>query len=277
MNNNNKTVFNQNIYLDHPHVNNIVTRQGKKWYHKVVEAKDVQAREFAVQSLLYPTRRVPLCLEYDKTGFLEEIIYGQALAELENINDVILVSLAETLQSLHAFPKQSDVFIIFSAVEINDYRYSPDQVLNLVLANHSDAELEILALDYDLLGRIARAVTEKIEVLNHQPTIIHGDVSANNVFITPDSQIKLIDWTDCRIDVGISDLSQAIHLIKLDDRQQNIFLAAYKHDFNFPLFIQFQLLMHCLYDLMAKYNRRLPYDQELDGLEKSIAKICCLL
>lgn len=147
----------------------------------------------------------------------------------------------------------------------------------MVMGSYNIINLDNFEFDYDLVVRVAKKLTQKLDGIPYECTIIHGDVSASNVFITPKNEIVLIDWIDCRVDVGISDFSQAIHLMRLNAKQRSVFLNTYDHALNFPLFIQFQLLMHCLYDLIAKLNKNKPYGKELNLFNESLAEIHILL
>ena len=267
----------KDIYVDNPHINKIVTLHGKKWYHKSVDDKDIQYREFAVQKLLNKSGYVPNCINYNKSGFLEEKVRGRTFAEFEMITDKMLIALSGALQATHIFFEKNNHFDLFNESIINENRYDPGKVLNMVMGGVRSQSINDLGVDYDIINNAALELTSKIKNLPCRNTIIHGDVSLNNIILTPSESLYMIDWTDCRIDVGISDFSQAIHLMKLSQKQRNVLLGAYKNTFNFPLFVEFQLLMHGLYDLIAKLKKSEHFDVELRLLNKRIQEVKTIL
>ena len=260
----------KDIYVDNPHINKIVTYRGKKWYHKYVNDKDIQYREFAIQKLLNKSEYVPNCINYKKSGFLEEKVQGKTFAEFDMVTDQMLIALSEALRSIHNYFENNINFALFSESNINETKYDPGQVLNLVMGDIKSQSISDLGVEYDIVNNVAHELTNKIKELPCINTIIHGDVSLNNIIYTPAGNVVLIDWTDCRIDVGVSDFSQGIHLMKLNKKQRDIFLSTYDYVLNFPLFVEFQLLMYALYDLIAKIKKNKSYDNELMFLNKRI-------
>lgn len=260
----------RDIYFDNPHLNKIVTYQGKKWYHKTVDDKVIQYREFAIQKLLNKLGYVPNCINYSESGFLEEIIQGETFAEFDMVSDNMLITLSGTLQSVHKFFEENNNFHLFKRFDVSVDGYDPEHVLRLVVGDIGLNKVSNLGVDYDFIDSMTLELTNIIKKIQFKNSIIHGDVSLNNVIYTPAGSVVLIDWTDCRVDVGVSDFSQGIHLMKLSKKQRDVFLSTYDHVLNFPLFVEFQLLMHALYDLIAKIKKNKSYDYELMFLNKRI-------
>ncbi|MDO8570313.1 MAG: phosphotransferase [Candidatus Daviesbacteria bacterium] len=263
----------QNIYTDYPHINKIINFNGEEWYHKAVKSKNIQYKEFIIQNKLSKTGHVPKCINYKDTGFLEQMIQGKTFSELISITPVMLISLSKTLLKLHNYLNCNNYEDAIEKTIRIEKRYKPINVLELVVAGMRKSDLLKLGIDYNLIFFISNKLENKIRNINHKMTLIHGDVSPQNVIVTPKKKIVIVDWTDCRIDVGLSDLSQAIHLMHLNDEQQSMLLKYYPHPLNFPLFIEFQILLHCLYDTISKHLANKPILQEKLTYDQTLSKI----
>jgi len=261
-----------NIYLNYHHSNDIVTYQNKKWYHKSVKNKKIQRREFVIQHFLYKTGHLPKCIKYTENGFFEEFIIGKTFSKFNSIDNSMLGKLANALQCIHQFSVHRNYKKFFSKNTNSIYR--AQKVYELVKGAF---DVGILRIDIAVIQSIIDVVNSKIKNLKYKLTVIHGDINPNNIFITPSRGLVIIDWTDCRVDVGICDVSQAIHSLRLNEEQKKYFLNNYNDSLNFPELIQFQQIMHCLYDVIAKIITKYDYSTELKYLSQCLSQTKKLL
>ncbi len=208
--------------------------------------KIVQEREYKVQEGLYASGHVPRVTKYSDEGFYEEVLFGRTFLACDFITDEMVSALAKTLQTVHCSIDLADQDMFYDKLKFKNWSYDPVSVLELVTQNNKESVKGVL--DYDAVKKIATTLKEVLRGFSYQPTIIHGDVSLGNVIVTSENSIYLIDWTDCRIDTGMSDVVQAIHLMKLDDEHKELFLKTYTHSLNFPFFVDYLLLLHELFD-----------------------------
>jgi hypothetical protein len=253
------------FYDDHPHKISTRIIDGKKWMEKTVDEQRVMYKEFYVQEQLSKKGLSPLCKNLCKSSFLEEFINGNTLDKYEKIPDEILTLLAKKLMLVHEESKKLTDHEHFSdSVFLPKRTYDPKPVLSGVLKNVDQDQIP--GIDKELLELATTAVEQLVRNTKHSLTIIHGDLSPSNVIEKKDNDLMLIDWTDCRLDVGINDITQAIHLFDLSEDQAKILTDAYQHELNEPIFVSYQLFLCSLYDIikaMKTQNAELPIDKFL--------------
>lgn len=261
-----------NIFKDHPHNNQVLTKHGKKWVYKSTEDKSVQLKEFNIQKFLQTTGLVPKCREYSNQGFLEEFIDGNSINNHDIEKDYI-IKLARACKTIHGIDVTNQINnFLRSSIHLNN-TYDPIAVYHLIIGNNRKL---LLAnnIDTDLLERKLNKLKGRLASLDYRFSIIHGDLSGNNVIVTPTKEIRIIDWTDCRADLGICDVAQFFHLTQLDKELQETFLEEYNSNLGFGLMMQIQKIFFELYDVLHDYHQELELDPKLvKKLNLSLGKL----
>mgnify|MGYP003949810875 CR=1 FL=1 len=206
----------------------------------------IQEREYKVQEGLYASGHVPRVIKYSDEGFYEEVLFGRTFLACDSITSEMIFTLAETIQTLHCSIDLADQDLFCDKFKFKNWSYDPVVILELITQKNKESFKDIV--DYSMVKKIAITLKDVLRNFSYQPTIIHGDVSLGNVMVTPENKIYLIDWTDCRVDTGMSDIAQAIHLMRFGDEHKEVFLKTYIHSLNFPFFVDYLLLLHKLYD-----------------------------
>ncbi len=258
-----------NFYTDHPHHIRRICDPEKDWIEKSVSDELVLERELFIQRALAETGCVPQCGAMMGKSFTEEFIEGHLLATIEDV-DTWLESLALTLQSLHQASECLVNEVLFShSIFLPEYQYNPRRVMEGLLRHVRNPKT--LGLNEDLLHASLVGVEHIVQSTPHALTIIHGDVSPTNVILRPSGHLVIIDWTDARMDVGLTDLTQASHLFGMTYDVANRFFAYYNHPLNQPLFTSFQRYLCGIYDSVNASYQKAPqplerlrlYEQEL--------------
>lgn len=258
-----------NIYKDHPHKIIFVRNRASRFVKKSVEDKVVQRKEFNIQKILYKTTYVPKCFQYNNAFFLEQFIEGTPLSEVNNINDRHIIELANILKKIHNPINIDDCLNIFQKEELKK-EYDPEKVLTLVLPK--DKQKIISQSDYELIKYAGSSLKEEIKNIDYKMSIVHGDLNSQNIIISKEG-LKIIDWTDSRVDVGMVDIVQFIHLSEINEEQKKLLLKEYKHGLNIPFFVDFLLLMHAAYDYNVNYLNKKLTKKNSELLDSAIANI----
>ncbi len=257
------------IFTDNPHNNEFITKDGKRWVHKSVQDKSVQETEYFIQRLLIQTGHVPYCESYTPDGFLEEFIEGDMYNSIPNPSEHQIRQIAQSLSQIHRFFLSDNTYNHFDNFIYKDKKYDPILVFDLIVGDSQEWVKSILNIDKAMFNLVE--LRTELEQVAYSLSIVHGDLSGNNIIFTKKDEVKFIDWTDCRIDVGISDVVQFFHLTNLVAELEDIFIQEYNSPLCFEEMIRTQKFFFNLYDLI--YTKKTKGIIDSNSLNKITAFI----
>jgi len=240
------------IYVDYPHRNTTIIKQGEKWVFKEVNNKKIQEIEYEVQKMLYPTQNVPLCKDYCNDGYWEEFIFGDQINQL-SLTSKNIKSIARALREIHSYPIYTSVRNLLTTPLVKKGKYLPLKVYSLITQDYQNFVSKYV--DTQKIETYAERLDFKLKEIPYDLSIIHGDLSGNNVIIDRENRVKIIDWTDCRIDIGACDVVQFFYHTNIDLKLRNDFLVEYNSPLCFELMFKIQLIFLQLYDFINEYRK----------------------
>jgi len=168
-------------------------------------------------------------------------------------------NLAKIISKLHTininkWPKTLKKYLSNTYINGNNYGY-------LSLCNSMLRELPQGFLGVKVKNRLNYSLSKHHNSINNNQlnfSVIHGDLRPSNIIIN-DDKIKIIDWTDARIDLPSHDIAQIFYLFSFNRKQKNIFLSGYKYKNINLSFMNAHLLSIFIYELVEywlKNNKR---------------------
>lgn len=237
----------KNFYLDFPHKISEIMFRGKKYILKNTTSVQIDNKEFKVQKMLVNTGYVPKCRKNYNGDFIEEFIEGKQLGR-KKLTDDLIKNIAVALKTIHSVPISKSI----EKLLIENNTYSPKEIWGSLISNRTKIisslpEVDRIKSFVDLMDR-------KISNYNYIFSIIHGDLSSANILVMKKNKIKIIDWTDARIDLPSLDIIQFFYLNKLNKKQQDLFFNYYKPDWLDQDLIRLHLLYLLVYDFICFSN-----------------------
>lgn len=260
------------IFSDNPHNNKIINKNGNKLLFKSVEDKSVQSAEYLVQKFLYNSKHIPFCMDYSEAGFLEEFLKGRTFNELPSFSEAEIISIARGLAQVHSIEPTKFDIKIFDNLIYDNLKYNPLKVYELIVGE-SKKWLKC-HIDLSKIEKALDLLVSDLSKIDYKLSIVHGDMSGNNIFFTESGEIKFIDWTDCRIDIGISDVVQFFFLTDLEEKYQDIFIREYNSPLGFGRMLEVQSIFFELYSLVYEYRITQEVDQHfLERINSRIERL----
>lgn len=241
------------IYQDFPHVTQVFFKNQRKYLKKNIVDRVVEAKEFAIQSLLLPSRVVPFCWKDEEGYFCEEFLEGKFLREIKFLSDSDIREVAKAIKKVHLVKPDQDIKNILRMEEVAGGKYRPKAIFRLILSDQR-AKFNQVA-DVAKIEKYITEVGEKLDKRNYNLAIIHGDLSPNNIVITKEG-VRIIDWTDARYDIPSADIIQFFYLSKLSPQQQKTFLSEYRPIWMFDELIRMHEIFLLTYDFIYQLKQK---------------------
>ena len=245
------------MFKDYPHQNTIAKNKANIIVKSLVD-KDILYKEFAILEFLQKYNFVPRVSNFDGLIFYEEKIIGREM-QAKDLSFDNIKNLALLLKELHTLAIPSHLEKIIQNNFIKDKKYQPTLIVKEIL-NRAPIELveEYGAIFYE----IARNTEDVLGAKKYNMSIIHGDLSFKNIFLSG-KNIFLIDWTDCRLDISSCDVSQLFYLLNFNKEQEKIFLEYYDTDYIDDKLLIFHKTLLFLYDLVDFYLKNNKINNKL--------------
>ena len=238
------------MFEDIKHKNKIVDIDGKKFIKKSFNSNNFSLlrKEYKIERALSEKSITPYVRLLYGIYFYEELVNIKKIDLTQDfIKDLSLV-----LRELHRIKIDYWSESIKKAIK-NDF-IKKDCYELFLLYQEIFKRLPSNFFNYKLESKIDEKIKFYNQYLNkkkYTTCLIHGDLSQNNVLLDSNGSIKLIDWTDARIDVPSHDIAQVFYLFKFDKKQQNFFLKNYGSTWIDKEIIEMHSLVFLIYDLAS--------------------------
>lgn len=207
-------------------------------------------KEYLIQSNIGHLLICPKTFNLSQSFYLEEYINKKNLI----LSKKNIVKIAQKLSLLHSIKPTlipSDLLVLLK----NHY------------VNKTKQNINYLSLIKAILRKISLMTTRNkfngvlsfVKEFSSNPyqvsglCLIHGDLNKNNILLSKSGDIKLIDWSDSRIDEPEADIAQFFYHFNLTSKQKKIFTNAYTHcDLNQGVLLIRHLLL-LLYDIVQTW------------------------
>lgn len=237
------------LFKDFPHKNTLVETRGRKYLRRSLSNRKILQKEYLVMKFLEKYSFSPKAYFLGRDHILEEYLENwQSLAQSGRLSDEKITLLAQTVRKLHKVRLNSSMVVLLKDEFTKDMKYHPfalfKEMLEFAEGKFREFCLEELTFFFENLER--RINKEKFPL-----RLVHGDLSPQNIMFK-DQRVKIVDWSDSRLDIFTSDLSQLFYLNRFSDKQEKKFLSVYQPDFwDEELFLGHGILL-ALYDIIPQ-------------------------
>lgn len=251
------------MYIDYPHD---IKKSGKYVIKTLNDIKHLK-KEFAIQKFLSKYELAPKVINLEEHTFKEEFVEGSLLKDV-NLNSSVVVELAKTLKKIHTIKIPKKIKVLIEDKFTMSGIYQPRLILQELVKDINDEELNSY---FNIANNYIKSVENYLKDKAGYMCLIHGDLSKNNIMIR-NNKIVIIDWTDCRLDIPSTDISQLFYLCDFTDTQKEIFLNEYNNrDFINKDLIDLNTILLLIYDLNKKFKETGLHDTGLLKKLKSYA------
>jgi len=246
------------MFKDYPHKNEVILFNKKNYLQKTLASQIVLQKEYLVMKFLEPTEIAPRAISYNGSILIEEYLNDWCPIEHRELTAKIIEKIAETLKKLHSLELSEGIIKICKDKYTMDLKYHPFQIFKTI---EKVLKSKNVYCNYEKLGEYFITVNERLSRSNYTLSLIHGDLSPNNIMLKG-NEIKIVDWSDCRLDIFTADISQLFYLFKFSEGQERLFKDFYGYglgDLDNSLLLTHKILL-VFYDLASDFS--LPSGRE---------------
>ena len=232
------------MFQDYPHKNTLITIKGKLFIKKELQNHIILYKEYHVLNFLEKYHITPKVKGYNQNFYYEEFINGKKLSK-NKLNKKNIIKLAKAIKIIHSVAVSPQIRKLIKDKYIKNI-YRPSKIYFALIKNNRKF--------------ISKAIMQKIEFIMYKMDdyfsqtkykigLIHGDLSLNNILIKK-GDVYIVDWSDCRLDVLSSDISQLFYLCKFNKNQKKIFLDNYNNRYIDERILYSHEILLLLYDII---------------------------
>ena len=237
------------MFKDYPHKNDVILINGKNYFKRTLSSKIMLEKEYFIMKFLQPLKIAPQIFSFKERILIEEYLKGWCPIKQKELTDKIIKSIAITLKKLHSVKLSEEIIQICKDKYTMDLKYHPYEIFKSI---EKVARSRNVCCDYKKLEKYFKAVEKKLNECNYMLCLIHGDLSPNNILLK-EGKVRIVDWSDCRLDIFTADISQLFYLFKFSESQERLFKNFYDYnpsDLNDSLLLAHKILL-VFYDLAA--------------------------
>jgi thiamine kinase-like enzyme len=219
-----------------------------------LDSQDILEKEYLVQKSINHTRVVPRVFNFRSLYYFEEIIdFRKLYLTNENIQNI-----AAALYTLHninvdLLAKKLQASLKNHFLDKSGRNINYVSLYEAILKELTSEDIREELIRYNIQKFLSSHQEEKIPA---KLCLIHGDLNKGNVLLDEFKNIKLIDWSDCRIDEPAADVAQLFYHFKFTTRQAELFFNTYPDTFIAHGVLEIRKLFLLLYDVVFLWKTK---------------------